>query len=436
MARSSGHIAVAACLCACGYLLATQLATFVNLALQTRVSDRHLRSRVSLAATAADVNAAEKDFKLKKWAAGQLAGSAQEAAAVARAQQAEATYAALKAELEGAPAGMPAMPAPVAAAPAVVPVAAAPVAAAPSTVSKADLAAAKQAAQLLTWSANKLMSEGAPQAAAMKAKADQAVAAFEALKQAEASGAAAPAPVAAAPVAVPVAAAPVAAASVSKQDLAAAKQNAQLLTWSANKLMSEGAPQAAAMKAKADQAVAAFEAMKQAEASGAAMSVVPAAPAPVAVAPVAAPVAAAASAVSKEDLAKAKQAAQLLTWSANKLMSEGAPQAAAMKAKADQAVAAFEALKQGAAAPVAQAPAAPVAVAPAAPAPVAAAAVASSPSGSSREEVLKAKKEMDLHEWAAERLASSGSLQAAVMKAKAEQSRQTYEALKEQMVYR
>jgi len=356
MARSSGHIAVAACLCACGYLLATQLATFVNLALQTRVSDRHLRSRVSLAATAADVNAAEKDFKLKKWAAGQLAGSAQEAAAVARAQQAEATYAALKAELEGAPAGMPAMPAPVAAAPAVVPVAAAPVAAAPSTVSKADLAAAKQAAQLLTWSANKLMSEGAPQAAAMKAKADQAVAAFEAMKQAEASGssmpaapvAAAVAPVAAAQVAAPAVAAP---AAVSKEDLAQAKQQAQLLMWSANKLMSEGAPQAAAMKVKADQAVAAFEALKQAAANGAAMPAAPAAPAV-------------------------------------------------------------------------------VAAAPAASAPVVAAPMASSSSGPSNEEVLKARKEMELHEWAAARLASTGSLQAAVMKDKAEQSRQAYLALK------
>jgi len=349
MARSNGHAAVVALLCAFGYLLAAQLTAFVSPASQFRASDRNLRSRVSLAATTSDVDAAEKDFKLKKWAAEQLAGSAQEAAAVARAQQAEATYAALKAELEGTLVSAPAMPTPVAAMPVAAPVVAAPVAAAPSAVSKADLAAAKQNAQLLTWSANKLMSEGAPQAAAMKAKADQAVAAFEALKQGQASGVAAPAapvPVAAAPVAAAPVVAPVA-TGVSKEDLAKAKQAAQLLTWSANKLMSEGAPQAAAMKAKADQAVAAFEALKQADASGAAMPAAPAAPTPVAVAPVAT-------------------------------------------------------------APVASSPAAP-----------------------SPEALLKAKKEMELHAWAAERLASSGSLQAAVMKAKAEQSRQAYEALQE-----
>jgi len=290
--------------------------------------------------------------------------------------------------------------------------------------SQADVETAEKEFRLKSWAAAHLAGEGSPQAAAAAMRAQQAEAAYMAVK-AQFDGQAAPvAPVVAAPVAVaPMPAAPAATSAVSKEELVAAKASAQLLTWSANKLMSEGAPQAAAMKAKADQAVAAFEAMKQAEASGVAAAPVAAAPAVVAAA---APVA---SAVSKEELAAAKSNAQLLSWAANKLMSEGAPQAAAMKSKADQAVAAFEAMKQaeatGGAAPAA--PAAPVAAAPVAPAPVAAAPVVSS--APSAEEVLKAKKEMELHEWAAEKLASSGSLQAAVMKAKAEQSRQAYEAL-------
>eukprot|EP00972_Heterocapsa_arctica_P109329 16098292-Heterocapsa_arctica.AAC.1 len=62
-----------------------------------------------------------------------------------------------------------------------------------SAVSAADLAEAKKRVELLTWVAKKLASEGSPQAAAMKAKMDQAVAAFEALKMAKEAGGAMPA---------------------------------------------------------------------------------------------------------------------------------------------------------------------------------------------------------------------------------------------------
>merc|ERR1719323_2675412 len=64
--------------------------------------------------------------------------------------------------------------------------------------SQAEIAAAERHAKLVMWAAKKATEEGMPQAAMMQAKADKAVQALEALKQAE-SGVA-PAPVAAAPV--------------------------------------------------------------------------------------------------------------------------------------------------------------------------------------------------------------------------------------------
>jgi len=274
MARSNGRTAAAALLGAVGYLLLSQLAAFVNPA---QNPGRQLRSRVSLAATQADVDAAKKAFELQKWAASHLAGegSPQAAAAATRAQQAEAAYMALKAQLDGqAPPAAPAAAvatAPVAAAP----VAAAPVAAAPmpvqggaTAVSKEDLAAAKQNAQLLTWAASKLLSEGHPQAAAMKAKADQAVAAFEALKEAKASGASAPAapaplPVAAAaPAVTPAAPAPVASGSApSSEEVLKAKKEMDLHEWAAKSLVSKSSPAAAAMQAKAAQSRQTYEAL-------------------------------------------------------------------------------------------------------------------------------------------------------------------------------
>merc|ERR1719453_238785 len=95
--------------------------------------------------------------------------------------------------------------------------------------SKAEIAAAEKQAKLLLWAAK--TTAGTPQGAAMQAKADQAVAALEALK----AGEAAPAPAAvaaAAPVAVaPMAAAPVATGAVSKAEIAEAEKQAKLLLW-------------------------------------------------------------------------------------------------------------------------------------------------------------------------------------------------------------
>merc|ERR1719401_1589080 len=181
----------------------------------------------------------------------------------------------------------------------------------------------------------------------MQAKADQAVAALEALKNGEAAPA--PAAVAAAPVAVaPVASAPVATGPVSKAEIAAAEKQAKLLLWAAK--TTAGTPQGPAMQAKADQAVAALEALKAGEAAPAPTAV---AAAPVAVAPMAtAPVATGAVATgtaSKAEIAEAEKQAKLLMWAAKTTAAQGLPQASVMQAKADQAVAAWEALKAGAA---------------------------------------------------------------------------------------
>eukprot|EP00411_Alexandrium_monilatum_P023339 CAMPEP_0175200904 /NCGR_PEP_ID=MMETSP0093-20121207/9772_1 /TAXON_ID=311494 /ORGANISM="Alexandrium monilatum, Strain CCMP3105" /LENGTH=246 /DNA_ID=CAMNT_0016493921 /DNA_START=60 /DNA_END=796 /DNA_ORIENTATION=- len=246
MARSNGRTAAAALLGAVGYLLLSQLAAFVNPA---QNPGRQLRSRVSLAATQADVDAAKKAFELQKWAASHLAGegSPQAAAAATRAQQAEAVAAAAILSAVGylLLSQLVAFTNPVQT----------PNRQLRSRVSlaatQADVDAAKKTFELQKWAASHLAGEGSPQAAAAATRAQQAEAAYMALK-AQLEGQAPPAapamPVAVAP--APVAAAPApavaAVATVSKADLAAAKQNAQLLTWAASKLLSEGHPQAAA----------------------------------------------------------------------------------------------------------------------------------------------------------------------------------------------
>jgi hypothetical protein len=174
-----------------------------------------------------------------------------------------------------------------------------------------------------------------------KAKMNQGVATYESMKQAHESGAKMPAAVPAA--SVPVDSAPVAAApsAVSAADFAEAKKQVELLTWVAKKRASEGSPQAAAMKAKIDHAVATYESMKQGSAA------TPAA-APTALAPVVAstPVAAApATPASGAEVAQAKQATELANWAANALASKGSPQAATRAAKAQQAMQTCEALK-------------------------------------------------------------------------------------------
>merc|ERR1719188_2543912 len=175
-------------------------------------------------------------------------------------------------------------------------------------------------------------------------------------------------------------------------------------------------PQAATMKGKADQAVAALAALK-AQAEG---KLAPSFSAPVSTPPVAAPAPAAAvpaaaaaapSGASKAEIAEAEKQAKLLTWAYETAVAKGMPQAAAAKARADQAVAKVQAMKDGAGAPSVPMAAAPVAAAPmAVPTPVAAAPAAAPAAigGASKAEIWLAEKQAKLLNWAYETALAKG----------------------------
>jgi len=305
------------------------------------------RSPVTLAAISKDdVEKAEKDAKLAVWAAQTLAskGAPQAAMMQAKADRAVQTMEALKQQFQAQEDGKPAVPVVAAAisAPSMA-------AAAPGAISKDDLEKAEKDARLFVWAAQKLASEGAPQAAAMQAKADKALQALEALKQ-QFQGQEVPASAPAAPVLAAAAPAVAAAApgGISKDDVQKAEKDARLFVWAAQKLASEGAPQAAAMQAKADRAVQALEALqRQFQGQEAARTpAMPVAAAPLAVAATSmAPAAAVSSAPSAEEVAAAKKAADLQAWALKTLVATGAPEAAAMQAKAAESARKYESLK-------------------------------------------------------------------------------------------
>jgi len=207
---------------------------------------------------------------------------------------------------------------------------------------------------LLAWAYETAVAKGMPQAAMMKTKADQAVAAVEALRAQAEGRPAPPVPVAAAPVAAPAqvsaapVAAPAAAGGASKAEIAEAEKQAKLLTWAYETAVAKRMPEAATAKARADQAVAKLQELKDGAdaASSVPVAAAPvAAPAPVKAAPSAA--AAVAGGTSKAQIAEAQKQAKLLTWAYKTAVAKGMPQAAMMKSKADQAVAALEAMKVG-----------------------------------------------------------------------------------------
>merc|ERR1719284_2395917 len=155
----------------------------------------------------------------------------------------------------------------------VAPVTSAPVTtvAAPA-VSMAEIAEAEKHAKLVTWAAKKAAEEGMPQATMMQAKADQAVQALAALKEAleqqEASKpAAVPVPPPAAAAAPPAATVPVApstpASAPSEAELEQVKKEMKLLLWAAKTTAEQGMPQADMMKNKADAKVQEYERMMQ-----------------------------------------------------------------------------------------------------------------------------------------------------------------------------
>jgi len=222
-----------------------------------------------------------------------------------------------------------------------------------AAVSKDDVQMAEKEAKLAVWAAQKLAAEGAPQATMMQAKADKAVQTLEAIKQqfqsqengrpaAPVAAVAVPAPAAAAPIAAATAAAP---GVVSKDEVEKAEKDARLFVWAAQKLASEAAPQTAMMQAKAERAVQALEALKEQlqgqEAAGKAgmpnVAVSSAAPS--------VPAVAVSSAPTAEEVAAAKKAADLQAWALKTLVAKGAPEAAAMQAKAAESAQKYEALR-------------------------------------------------------------------------------------------
>lgn len=216
------------------------------------------------------------------------------------------------------------------------------------------------------------------------------------------------------------------------EEIAELEKQVRLLKWAAQTAAEKGMPQAAAAQARADQAIQQLMQLKdqQENRQGGRSVATPAlSPMPVAAAP-AAPAAAAAagSAPSKAEIAEAERHAKLISWAARKAAEDGMPQAAAMQAKADQAIRALEALKEQQASRPAS-PVVPVPQATAAPA-VTAAASSSAPSW---EEMELAKKDMNLLLWAAKTAAEKGMPQAAMMQAKADAKKQEYERMAQQV---
>jgi len=218
-----------------------------------------------------------------------------------------------------------------------------------AAISKDDVQKAERDAKLAVWAAQRLASEGAPQAPAMQDKADKALQALEALKQ-QFQGQEVPALAPAAPVleaAGPTLAA-AAPGAISKDDIQKAEKDARLFVWAAQKLASEGAPQAAAMQAKAGKAVQGLEALQRQfqgqEAARTPAMPVAAVPSAASATPMA-PAAAMSSSPSAEEVAAAKKAADLQAWALKTLVATGAPEAAAMQAKAAESARKYESLK-------------------------------------------------------------------------------------------
>mmetsp|Transcript_63842 Transcript_63842/g.177500 ORF Transcript_63842/g.177500 Transcript_63842/m.177500 type:complete len:388 (+) Transcript_63842:144-1307(+) len=303
---------------------------------------------------------------------------------------------------------------------------------------EAEVAKAKAEADLATWACKTL--EGQPQQPAMQVKAQAKVQAYEALKAALEQGTsvapAATVPAAATPPAAQSAPTMTVAGIPSAAEVARAKDTADLTAWAAKTLKAKGDSRAVAMEAKAAADARIYEALKVAFEKG-----VPAAPAAApAGAPVAAPASAPAAAsfggsgATKEDVARAKEKADLMVWAAKTLEAKGDHRAVEMKAKAQRKVQDYEALKaayeQGAhAAPVAAASAARAAAPAQAPA-TAPQSVTVTSKPPTPEELERYKQELDLLMWAAEKLKKDGAPQAADMEAKAQRKLATFEAMK------
>jgi len=264
MARSKSGIVVRAIAALVGYFVLNQFTAFVGPSPTSTGYRRQLRPSVIMAAISKDdVQRADRDARLLVWAARTLAskGAPQTDMMQAKAEKAVQVVEVLKRQFQEQEAGKPVVPAVLArAAPAYTAAAAA-----PGAISKDDVQKAERDARLLLWAAQRLASEGAPQTGMMQAKADKALQALEALKQqfqkqeaARKSGARAAAPT------TPVAPTYAMSLAPSAEEVSAAKKTADLQAWALKRLVAAGAPEAAAMQAKAAESARKYEALKAA----------------------------------------------------------------------------------------------------------------------------------------------------------------------------
>jgi hypothetical protein len=306
-----------------GQVIFTQIAAFVAPSPSYGSSGHRLRSRVRLAASKAEIDAAKQHADLLQWAASTAAEKGLPAA-VAMQAKADSAVAALEALKAGDSVPVAAAPATVAPAPAVVP-------AASSGPSREAMAGAEKHVQLLLWAAKTAAEKGLPAAAAMQAKADHAAAALAALKAGDSAPVATTA-VASAPVAPVAPTPPVVPVAASKAEIAEAERQADLLAWAARTAAEKGLPQALKMQQMADEAQAVALAMK----SGSSAPSAPAGSAPVA------STSAAPTPCTAEELAKAKNELELFMWAAKTAEAKGMQQAATLKAKADDSLATYK----------------------------------------------------------------------------------------------
>jgi len=229
---------------------------------------------------------------------------------------------------------------------------------------EADVAQAKQKADLKSWAAKTLQDKGDHRAADMAAKAEAQIHIYESMKIRllikllifEGEGFAAPE--SAAPAVGPVAPTGFV---VTNEEVEATKESADLLVWAAKTLKAKGLPQYPEMQARADSKVREYESLKSALENGGSPMPVAAAAAPVAAAePVAeaepAPSAPAPSAPlsdykpSAEELERMNKRVDLMVSAAQSLKEEGAPQYAEiqyaeMQARTDKKVQTYESIK-------------------------------------------------------------------------------------------
>jgi len=223
---------------------------------------------------------------------------------------------------------------------------------------EADVTRAKEKADLLSWAAKTLQGKGDHRAEEMAGKAEAKMHIYESMKTAFEGGVfVAPNPAQAAPESAVPAAEPVAVTGsvVTKEEVEATKERADLLVWAAKTLKAKGLPQYPEMQARADRKVQEYESLKSAlETGGSPMPVAAAAPVaaaePVAEAEPApsAPTPAAPLSGHKpsaEELEQMKKRVDLMVWAAQTLKDKGAPQYADMQAKADKKVQTYEAIK-------------------------------------------------------------------------------------------